>query len=116
MKRRGRWRWLRHILGRNLYGAFLMDAAAARIRRFPASRCPSCTHYAGASYERRNWVLRCAAFPGGIPEAILLGESDHTQKHPDQVGDLLFEMVDPETWGERQKALIENQIREAMPD
>lgn len=38
------------------------------------SRCWRCAHYQGD--------LVCAAFPSGIPEALLSGEDDHTRPFP----------------------------------
>jgi len=32
----------------------------------------------------------CPAFPQGVPDEILSGENKHTEKHPDQKGDLVF--------------------------
>ncbi len=46
-------------------------------------QCNICKHYTGA--------LECEAFPKGIPGDILTGEFDHTEKHPDQDNDIVFE-------------------------
>ena len=35
----------------------------------------------------------CEAFPDGIPDNILIGEFDHTKKHPDQDNNILFEPI-----------------------
>lgn len=40
-------------------------------------------------------VMRCDAFPGGIPNAILLAEHDHKDPFPGDHG-ILFEEGEPE--------------------
>ncbi|MBL7086448.1 MAG: cytoplasmic protein [Candidatus Cloacimonetes bacterium] len=46
-------------------------------------QCPVCKHYTAD--------LKCKAFPDEIPEEILIGEFDHTKKHPEQDNDIVFE-------------------------
>lgn len=36
----------------------------------------------------------CKAFNSGIPIDILSGENDHTEKHPDQKNNIVFEPVE----------------------
>jgi hypothetical protein len=43
-----------------------------------SNQCLECKHYTG--------VLTCAAYPAGIPEAILTGEHDHRQPYPGDQG------------------------------
>jgi hypothetical protein len=47
--------------------------------------CFSCVHF--------DAILGCPAFPDGIPEAILLGENDHSQIIKGQVGKFIFEPI-----------------------
>jgi hypothetical protein len=42
------------------------------------TQCPFCKHYRGE--------LTCAAYPEGIPEAILTGEFDHAEEYPGDSG------------------------------
>ena len=35
----------------------------------------------------------CKAFPKGIPIEIAYGNNKHTQKHPDQENDIVFEPI-----------------------
>lgn len=55
-----------------------------------APLCVECIH------EKDSNKLICAAFPGGIPEDILVGDFDHTKLHPDQDNDILFESITKE--------------------
>jgi len=48
-------------------------------------QCNICENYTGA--------LTCLAFPKGIPEDILQGDFDHSEKHPKQDNDIVFEEV-----------------------
>jgi len=41
--------------------------------------------------------LICPAFPDGIPVNILIGEFDHTVKHPDQKNNIIFEPINTKT-------------------
>lgn len=50
------------------------------------TQCMECVHYLG--------VLECEAFPGGIPNDILSGEFDHTEVHPKQRNEIVFEKVE----------------------
>lgn len=52
-----------------------------------SSQCASCKHFHG--------LKSCEAFPDGIPQAILSGEFDHSQKWPDQKNNILFESGKP---------------------
>ena len=96
--KRRKWGWLRHLIGKELYGAFRMDALARRIRRYPhltgPGLCYMCRHYLGATYQHGAWVLKCDAFPLGIPHDIRDKLFDHTRKHPEQVGETLYEEID----------------------
>jgi len=47
------------------------------------NRCAECKNYV--------FDLTCLAFPEGIPEEILTGESDHTEPLPEQDNDIVFE-------------------------
>jgi len=51
-------------------------------------QCNICKHYGIA--------LTCEAFPSGIPADILTGEFDHTQIHPDQENNIVFEPIGKE--------------------
>lgn len=47
------------------------------------TQCSVCKHY--------YMSLGCDAFPDGIPENILAGKFDHTEIHPEQGNDFVFE-------------------------
>jgi hypothetical protein len=49
--------------------------------------CRACAHYAGG---------RCIAFPDHIPFDIVCGAVDHLVPRPGQVGDIVFEPLDPD--------------------
>ncbi|MCX6841550.1 MAG: serine/threonine-protein kinase [candidate division WOR-3 bacterium] len=98
LPKRKKWGWLRHFVSKEFLAALHMDALARRFRRYPKLSGPGwcywCRHYLGASYERREWVLRCRAFPLGIPNDIRDRRFEHTQKHPAQVEETLYEAID----------------------
>lgn len=48
--------------------------------------CLFCKHL------KDGWV--CPAFPNGIPNDIISAENDHSEKHPDQKNDIVFEEKD----------------------
>jgi len=48
-------------------------------------QCAKCKNY--------NDDLRCEAFEDRIPNEVLIGEFDHTKKHPDQDNNILFEPI-----------------------
>lgn len=48
--------------------------------------CHRCVH--------RDSVLKCKAFPDGIPSDILAGRFVHTRRWPDQDNDIVFEAND----------------------
>lgn len=50
------------------------------------SQCSKCQNYINN--------IKCKAFPKGIPENILIGEFDHTKKHPNQDNNTLFEPIE----------------------
>jgi hypothetical protein len=50
--------------------------------------CANCKHY--------NGDLTCKAFPKGIPEVIISGESDHSEPLPKQENKIVFEPVKEE--------------------
>lgn len=52
------------------------------------SNCTNCIHYIGD--------LKCAAFPLGIPNSILMDAEPHTEPLPDQIGDIVYEPMDDE--------------------
>jgi hypothetical protein len=57
--------------------------------------CRGCLHYTRG---------RCAAYPNGIPLALISGVADHMIPRPGQVPGILFEPIDVEHWrrtGER---------------
>jgi hypothetical protein len=58
------------------------------------SQCIRCRHYRGE--------LTCGAFPGGIPEEILVGLHDHTKQFGDEK--VLFELDEPTTSQPREKS------------
>lgn len=47
------------------------------------SKCCQCVHF-------KKWDFFCAAFPDGIPDKYLSGESDHTKIDPTQTGIVVF--------------------------
>lgn len=51
--------------------------------------CLGCVHFRHA---------KCAAYPERIPLVILSGEVDHMVPRPRQVGTIVFEPIDVETW------------------
>ena len=51
----------------------------------PIGFCVVCKH--------RIKGKKCKAFPKGILSDILTGKFDHTQKHPDQDNDIVFEPI-----------------------
>ena len=53
-----------------------------------SEQCFECKHIETDSYQI------CKAFPEGIPEDILTGEFDHTEKHPGQKNDIVFEPIE----------------------
>jgi len=52
----------------------------------PIIPCFDCIHL-----DEKEWV--CIAFPNGIPEEILTGESPHTKPLPDQENDIVYEPI-----------------------
>lgn len=48
-------------------------------------QCWSCRHYV-SGLESPNRVESCAAFPDGIPRAILANTADHRQPYPGDHG------------------------------
>ena len=53
--------------------------------------CPGCRHF----NRDGGWGFRCAAFPAGIPEAIITSEVDHREPFEgDQ--DIQFDPIDDE--------------------
>jgi hypothetical protein len=57
--------------------------------------CECCKHfYDGLGTENWTGGHTCPAFPDGIPEDILLNEFLHSEKHPEQGNDILFEADD----------------------
>jgi len=50
----------------------------------PIPICINCKNFNAKKFT-------CLAFPDGIPEAILTGESDHTEPLPEQDNDIVFE-------------------------
>lgn len=59
----------------------------------------NCKHYLGiiqpdgSELTERNF---CTAFPDGIPDEIAYGDDLHTEIHPDQDNDIVFEREDLE--------------------
>ncbi len=51
--------------------------------------CMECVHFTRDSEEG----LRCDAFPEGIPDAIIYGDSDHNKPFPGD-GGIVFESSD----------------------
>ena len=70
-------------------GKFVWDLVIASDGKINAKyiACNSCQHL------RDN--DKCKAFPGGIPEDILVGENDHTEPYPGDHG-IQFEPVNRE--------------------
>lgn len=89
--------WTRFLVDKHLLAAIHADALTRRIRQYPhlsgEGLCYSCRHYRGARYQGRDWVLTCDAFPAGIPQDIRDKQFMHTQRHPAQVGETLYEML-----------------------
>jgi len=56
----------------------------------PLSLCRKCCHY-----WNTDEGFKCDAFPNGIPYSILIGDSDHHEKHPSQDNDIIFEQLEP---------------------
>lgn len=48
-----------------------------------SKQCPNCKNFHGLN--------TCKAFPDGIPEEILSGQFDHSEKWPDQENNILFD-------------------------
>lgn len=49
-----------------------------------SSQCGRCKHL--------DWgKFTCCAFPSGIPDKLLSGESEHNEPFPGQEGDCIFE-------------------------
>jgi len=59
-------------------------------------QCNFCRHYRGSDGKR----FMCAAFPSGIPDAIIDGEFDHTQPYEGDGGirfqEKVMKFADPE--------------------
>src|SRR5438874_935529 len=56
---------------------------------FVLTQCASCRHLSAGTMG-----TGCAAFPGGIPDEIILNQFDHRQRHPNDDGKTLFEARD----------------------
>lgn len=54
--------------------------------------CWDCRHFLESEYDAHS----CAAFPDGIPDAIIDGEFDHTQPYPGDNGIRFEELADTE--------------------
>ena len=52
----------------------------------------------GCAHRRLGKRLHCAAYPEGIPFAIISGQVDHLVPRPGQVGDTVFEALDLQWW------------------
>lgn len=52
------------------------------------------SHYAPCIIcKHLNDGWKCDAFPDGIPDDILSGNNDHSQKHEEQKNEILFERI-----------------------
>jgi len=56
---------------------------------YESPKCMQCQNY---HFDICNKIV-CKAFPNGIPENILIGEFNHTKKHPEQKNNILFEPI-----------------------
>jgi len=78
-----------------------------------ADEYPGCL---GCAHLRRGGRAHCAAYPDGIPFAIVSGQADHLVPRPGQVGDTVFEPLDLQWWlrtGERRVPVEEPAPTEA---
>ena len=52
----------------------------------------------GCAHLRHGRRAHCAAYPDGLPFAIVSGQVDHLVPRPGQVGDTVFEPLDLQHW------------------
>ena len=59
--------------------------------------CSKCKNFIGIKDEpfknniEPDYQITCRAFPNGIPDEILSGETDHTKPLPNQKNNIVFE-------------------------
>lgn len=61
------------------------DKFTSHVGEMVFSQCTYCRH------RSRGFLMVCPAFPGQIPEEILLNKFDHRRPHPDEIDPVRFE-------------------------
>lgn len=67
-----------------------MNKTDAETDVLPVSKvCIMCKHFFLSGLDQQ-----CKAFPCGIPMDIWMGKNPHTERHPDQTNDVVFEAIE----------------------